>query len=70
MTELSQKAVDKFNLVSEAMLELEKTDNWFSKELNYLNQRKNNFGIKDYEYYQLFYQLKGIVMNIILESLK
>lgn len=68
--DLAQEAVKKFKVVSDAMLELEKTDNWFSKELGYLDSRRDSFGLKDFEYYQIFYQLKGIVMQIILESLK
>lgn len=70
MNELAKKATENFKVVSEAMLELEKTENWYSKELEYLDQRRNNFSIKDFEYWQLMYQLKGIVMQIILESLR
>ena len=69
MTDLAAKAVGKFKVISEAMMELEKTDNWYSKELKYLDERRRMASIKEFDYYQNLYQLKDIVLNIILKSL-
>jgi len=70
MGETAVKAVEKFKEVSDIMLSLEAGENWYSKELALLDSRRHNFGLKDFEYYELLYQLKHLVMQIILESLK
>lgn len=70
MSELAAKAVEKFKIISEALTELEGSENWYSRELKYLDERRKNSLVRDFEYYGMIYNVKSIVMNIILESLK